>query len=250
MLLFAFFLHLLPPCLLASGPTVEALDKMICPPDKPNKCLPYGVCCGYDQFCYSGMCESCLPHHLQEHEQLNWCRQHGVHNVSLMRDPSCRVACQAKFTPHELNGHSKTKTKEDTHNNCSPGEVKPADNTWFHLFLAVSVACCVFLILLLAVAVLSLMMYRNILLRHRRDRFGALERSSKRHHRRRHGAVSDGEETGDRYVSLEPESPPEVPPPRTTSFANGKYQPRLGSEVKDNLENECEALTSQSQSSG
>ncbi|KAK6965431.1 cytochrome P450 2 subfamily U member 1 [Biomphalaria glabrata] len=82
-------------------PSMEDLKKKQCPAGQPNLCIPFGSCCSYFEFCYSGMCESCF-YDDNETAILKFCRERGQHNVSLMRHNSCRFACQSRFTEQEL----------------------------------------------------------------------------------------------------------------------------------------------------
>ncbi|KAI8795765.1 hypothetical protein BgiBS90_003532 [Biomphalaria glabrata] len=85
-----------------SGPSLKDLQSKKCPEQRPTLCIPYGACCNYSEFCYAGICESCFPEEAVKSDLLKWCRERGQHNVSFMRDNSCRFACQNRFTSHEL----------------------------------------------------------------------------------------------------------------------------------------------------
>ncbi|XP_059179409.1 uncharacterized protein LOC131958408 [Physella acuta] len=73
---------------------VEKLVSIKCPADKPLKCLPAGICHGFDEYCHAGQNKSCFDGGMSEGELLRWCQ---VHNVSSMPDPSCKFACQVRF---------------------------------------------------------------------------------------------------------------------------------------------------------
>ncbi|KAK0061277.1 hypothetical protein Bpfe_009438 [Biomphalaria pfeifferi] len=83
-------------------PSMEDLKNKKCPDGQPNLCIPFGSCCSYFQFCYSGMCESCF-YDDDETAILKFCRERRQHNVSSMRHNTCRFACQSRFTEQELN---------------------------------------------------------------------------------------------------------------------------------------------------
>ncbi|XP_059152568.1 uncharacterized protein LOC131938528 [Physella acuta] len=87
---------------LAAFPTLDDITNVICPPLRPFKCLPYGMCYNADMFCYAGALESCFPKTVTEDTAFTWCRDHGQHDVSLMRDYSCSLACQARFPNLDL----------------------------------------------------------------------------------------------------------------------------------------------------
>ncbi|XP_059179408.1 uncharacterized protein LOC131958407 [Physella acuta] len=76
---------------------VEKLVSIKCPADKPLKCLPAGICHGFDEYCHAGQNKSCFDGGMSEGELLRWCQVHGQDDVSSLPDPSCKFACQTKF---------------------------------------------------------------------------------------------------------------------------------------------------------
>ncbi|KAH9524796.1 hypothetical protein Btru_027853 [Bulinus truncatus] len=86
-------------------PTIDQLLQIQCHHPKSYICLPYGICCSGGEFCFQGQCHDCFPKEVKE-DLLSWCREHGLHNVSLMGHPSCGLACQARFNVSQLNDFS------------------------------------------------------------------------------------------------------------------------------------------------
>ncbi|KAH9495128.1 hypothetical protein Btru_018265 [Bulinus truncatus] len=86
----------------ADGPSLGDLLVIQCPAERPFKCLPYGNCCGGDQFCHEGICASCFPRDVSDEDLLTWCREVGQHDVTQMRHASCRAACFFKFNVTDL----------------------------------------------------------------------------------------------------------------------------------------------------
>ncbi|XP_059158523.1 uncharacterized protein LOC131942642 [Physella acuta] len=124
----------------AASPTLEDIAAIECPSERPNICLPYGLCCKDDAFCHAGQCEDCFPAGVND--LLTWCRTHGIHNVSVMRSPLCRLACQARYDVTEL--------------------VASPDSKKSDVALYCMIAVAIFFVLYsLGVSVLGLKMYRR-----------------------------------------------------------------------------------------
>uniref|UniRef100_A0A2C9KNW9 Uncharacterized protein n=1 Tax=Biomphalaria glabrata TaxID=6526 RepID=A0A2C9KNW9_BIOGL len=95
-------------------PSLLDVTAIVCPAEKPYICLPYGVCCGGDQFCFQGSCESCFPADVSEESfLLKWCQEKGLQDVSVMRHHSCALACYARFNSSVLQTHKDK--EEDTY---------------------------------------------------------------------------------------------------------------------------------------
>ncbi|CAL1532877.1 unnamed protein product [Lymnaea stagnalis] len=89
----------------ASAPTLDDLTHINCTTSAPNLCVPYGVCCSNSEFCHAGMCETCFTREvlaLPDQDKLEWCRDLGQFDGSLMRHHTCRLACQGLFTSAQL----------------------------------------------------------------------------------------------------------------------------------------------------
>ncbi|XP_059167359.1 uncharacterized protein LOC131949470 [Physella acuta] len=76
---------------------VDQLVNLKCPRDRPLKCLPDGICHGFDEYCHAGQNKSCLDVTMSVDELKQWCQDEGQSDVTLMPDPACKFACQAKF---------------------------------------------------------------------------------------------------------------------------------------------------------
>ncbi|XP_059167358.1 uncharacterized protein LOC131949469 [Physella acuta] len=76
---------------------VDQLVNITCPRDRPLKCLPDGICHGFDEYCHAGQNKSCLDVTMSDKELLQWCQDKGQSDLALMPDPACKFACQAKF---------------------------------------------------------------------------------------------------------------------------------------------------------
>ncbi|KAK0061280.1 hypothetical protein Bpfe_009441 [Biomphalaria pfeifferi] len=142
-------------------PSLEDVTAAKCENDRPFKCLPYGTCCRGDQFCFKGACESCFP---AEKDLLHWCQTVGLHNVSEMRDVTCSLACQARFTVNDLAHFQRPVTEGEL------GSDKQKDDQWYHRFMAmciVSVVFCCSTITFLTLLCYSLFGRSHSSLRHR-----------------------------------------------------------------------------------
>ncbi|XP_059167360.1 uncharacterized protein LOC131949472 [Physella acuta] len=87
---------------------VDHLVKIKCPHDRPFKCLPDGICHGFDEYCHAGQNKSCLDVTMSVDELKQWCQVKGQSDVTAMPDPACKFACQAKFPSlhHEGGGNA------------------------------------------------------------------------------------------------------------------------------------------------
>ncbi|CAL1544384.1 unnamed protein product [Lymnaea stagnalis] len=96
-----------PMCRLAcqdifNSTELASVDEVSCTKEKPFKCAPAGACCRGSEFCDGGQCQTCFPSNVQKDGLLAWCRSIGQYNMSAMRSPMCRLACQDIFNSTEL----------------------------------------------------------------------------------------------------------------------------------------------------
>ncbi|KAH9514208.1 hypothetical protein Btru_030546 [Bulinus truncatus] len=154
-------------------PTLEEVSAVQCPTERPFKCLPYGSCCGGDQYCSTETrtCESCFPR-LPPTDLLAWCRNVGLYNVSRMQHETCKLACQAKFTVQDLAADVSPSVDQGMDNESN--SCKDQEDYWYHRFM---VMCIVSVILLCStVTFLSLLCYIMFGRRRRRSsRRGGLD---------------------------------------------------------------------------
>ncbi|KAH9508412.1 hypothetical protein Btru_055184 [Bulinus truncatus] len=73
-------------------PDIKSLSEIICPDDKPFKCVPEGQCCRYDQYCSSNSksCESCFHNRKEDEDIRQYCLGDGRHELK----GQCQFACR------------------------------------------------------------------------------------------------------------------------------------------------------------
>lgn len=82
-------------------PTLDEITEDVCPGGTHHKCLPYGDCYGFQDFCSSRnrAVNSCFPHNIAGDEDalLSWCQQQVAGNATLKSHPACKYACVDRF---------------------------------------------------------------------------------------------------------------------------------------------------------
>lgn len=81
---------------------LQKLSLKECPDNQPHKCPGDSQCYGSFEVCDERKVKSCFPDGIESSHLLEWCRDKGQFDVSLMYNNRCTLACQAKFRHQDL----------------------------------------------------------------------------------------------------------------------------------------------------